>query len=251
MQIQDISLSALKGGRHTLREAVQLEPSGAAGDRKFAVVDLGAGRVLRTVEHPLLVSSTSLLENDVLSIEIDGRTVTGIPAPVGDILTLEYWDREMTMQVVEGPWASPFCQLLGRNVALAQISEPGGVVYGGAITLVTTSSLTALQEQAGISLDARRFRATFTVNTPAAPAYIEDTWNGRELSLGGARLVVGEGIPRCAVIDSDPNTGERGSTLLKTLARSRLSGQDIMFGVYARVTQPGLVRRGDAVTVLA
>lgn len=250
MQIRDIGLSALKGGRHTGRSSVLLEPSGAAGDRTFAVVDLDAGRVLRTVEHPLLVSCEAHWTDGMLSVNIDGHTVTGKPTASGASLTLEYWEREVSMQVVDGPWAPEFSRLLGRNVALAQVDEPGGVVYGGAITIITTSSLRRLAEQSGLALDPRRFRATFTIDTGDAAAYVEDSWAGRELDLGSARVLVGAGIPRCAVIDSDPDTGTRGTNLLKTLASARLSEGDIPFGVYAQAIRPGVVNRADPVMLL-
>lgn len=251
MQIDNIGLSALKGGRHTLRASVQLDLNGAAGDRKFAVVDLDAGRVLRTVEHPLLVRCAAHFGDGTLSVDVAGRTWAGTPTPTGEIRVLEYWEREIAMQVVDGPWAPALGHLLGQNVALAQISEPGGVVYGGAVTLVTTSSLQRLANDEGSAIDPRRFRATFTIDTGDAQAYVEDTWAERQIDLGGARLLVGAGIPRCAVIDGDPDTGARGTSLLKTLARSRLNGQDIPFGVYARVVRPGLVCRGDSVTLSA
>jgi uncharacterized protein YcbX len=282
MQIQQISLSGLKGGRHSLRPSVQLNADGPEGDRLFALIDLKAGRVLRTVENPLLVGCEALWQNGVLAVSTDGSTTTGTPVPTGDILTLEYWEREVMMQVVDGPWALPFSRLLGREVVMARINQPGGVVYGDTVTLVTTSSLRSLAEQlhagqgqaaqghggtvqcdgstekfhgdagqSGTSLDPRRFRATFTVGTGNADAYVEDSWCGRELDLGQARVLVGEGIPRCAVIDSDPDTGARGTKLLKTLAATRLKDGDIPFGVYARVIQPGLVTNGDSAQLLA
>jgi len=297
MQIQQISLSGLKGGRHSLRPSVQLNADGPEGDRLFALIDLKAGRVLRTVENPLLVGCEALWQNGVLAVSIDGSTTTGTPVPTGDMLTLEYWEREVMMQVVDGPWALPFSRLLGREVVMARINQPGGVVYGDTVTLVTTSSLRSLAEQlhaeqlhaeqlhaeqlhagqgqsakghggtvqcdggsekfhddtgrSGTPLDPRRFRATFTVGTGNADAYVEDSWCGRELDLGQARVLVGEGIPRCAVIDSDPDTGARGTKLLKTLAATRLKDGDIPFGVYARVIQPGLVTNGDSAQLLA
>jgi uncharacterized protein YcbX len=55
------------------------------------------------------------------------------------------------------------------------------------------------------------------------------------------------GIPRCAVIDIDPDTGVRGTHLLKTLAGYRLQASDIFFGAYADVMRPGAVSVGDDV----
>jgi uncharacterized protein YcbX len=250
MQIRDIGLSVLKGGRHTTRENVLLEAHGPAEDRLFAVVDLADGRVLKTVEHPLLLTCRARWDDGVLSVDIGGRQVAATPESNGQTLTLDYWGRAVDMHVVGGPWALAFSRLLGKDVALAQINAPGGVVYGDSVTLVTTSSLRRLADEAGTTIDARRFRSTFTLDTGDAAAHVEDSWAGRELDLGSARLLVAGGIPRCAVIDLDPDTGARGTNLLKTLARYRMSGSDIPFGVYAQVIRPGIVGCGDHVQVL-
>ena len=250
MQIRDIGLSALKGGRHTTRENVLLEAYGPVGDRLFAVVDLANGRVLKTVEHPLLPTCQARWDDGVLSVDIGGQLVAAKPESNGQTVTLDYWGRAVGMHVVDGPWARVFSRLLGKDVAVAQVNGPGGVVYGDSVTIVTTSSLRRLADEAATTVDARRFRATFTIDTGDAAAYVEDSWAGRELELGSARLRVGAGIPRCAVIDLEPDTGARGTNLLKTLARYRLSGSDIPFGVYAQVIRPGSVGRGDPVRLL-
>ena len=250
MQIRDIGLSVLKGGRHTTRENVLLEAHGPAEDRLFAVVDLADGRVLKTVEHPLLLTCRAQWDDGVLSVDIGGRQVAATPEFNGQKLTLDYWGRAVDMHVVGGPWALAFSRLLGKDVALAQINAPGGVVYGDSVTIVTTSSLRRLADEAGTTVDSRRFRSTFTLDTGDAAAHVEDSWAGRELDLGSARLLVAGGIPRCAVIDLDPDTGARGTNLLKTLARYRMSGSDIPFGVYAQVIRPGIVGCGDEVRLV-
>lgn len=250
MQIREIGVSALKGGRHTQRENVELASTGPVGDREFAVVDLDAGRVLKTVEHPSLVSCEAHWRDGVLSVQIAGEQFAATPTTDAQRLTLDYWGRPVLMDVLTGPWGAAFSRLLGRNVALARIVAPGRVVYGDPVILATTSSLRRLAHESGTAVDPRRFRSTFTIDTGEADAHIEDSWAGRELEVGGARLRVGAGIPRCAVIDLHPNTGARGTDLLKTLAGYRLEAGEIMFGVYAQVLRPGAVTRGDEVRLL-
>ena len=247
MRIQDIGVTPLKGGRHQPRENLVLAADGPVGDRDFAVVDLHAGTVLKTVEHPLLVSCASTWAGGVLSVEIDGRRIAEKPTLAGEVLELDYWGRATSMQVVDGPWAQEFSRLLGRSVVLTRTAVAGAVVYGDSVTLSTTSSLARLARESGMAVDSRRFRATFTIDTGDADAHVEDSWVGRELELGGARLLVKSGIPRCAVIDVDPDTGARGTNLLKNLAGYRLRSSDIMFGVYAEVVRPGTVSVGDLV----
>jgi len=246
MRIRDIGLSPLKGGRHQPREHILLEADGPVGDRLFAVVDPQSGQILKTVEHPALLTCTARWSGGRLSIRSDGRELTAAPERTGDHLELDYWGRATSMEIIDGPWAAELSRVLGRDVVLTRSVVRGGVVFGNAVTIVTTSSLARLSRQSGIDVDTRRFRATFTIETGDAAAHVEDSWAGRELEIGGARLLVGGGIPRCAVIDLDPDTGARGTSLLKTLAGYRLQANEIMFGVYAEVIRPGAVSIGDA-----
>lgn len=244
--VSEIGVSALKGGRHQPRQQIHLTDSGPEGDREFAVIDLDRGQVLRTVVHPSLLRCEAHVADDVLTLTVDGQRVAAIPHPAPGIVQVDYWGRDAAMQVVAGPWTPLLTRLFPGNIALARTSAPGAVVYGAAVTLTTTSALRRLEDAAGGPVDPRRFRSTFTVDTGAADADVDDSWTGREFSLGAARVRVTGGVPRCAVIDSDPDTGERGTQLLKTLAGYRLAGAEIMFGVYAEVVTPGLVTVGDS-----
>jgi hypothetical protein len=111
------------------------------------------------------------------------------------------------------------------------------VVFADPITLVTTASLEALGER----VESARFRATLVVETHEP--WVEDSWLGRTTRVGDATIRVGGPIPRCAVIDHHPETGEKDARLLKALARTRPTNRagEPMFGVYATVVTPGRV----------
>ena len=249
MQISSLGSSPLKGARHVERESLEFALDGPVGDREFAVVDLANRRVLKTVENPALLACEASWVDGVLSITVDGESFAGVPQPVGDELELDYWGRPAVVRVVEGPWMPRLASLLGRDVALVRAARPGAVVYGDSVTLVTTGSLRRLAAAVGHEVPASRFRATAVVDT-GDESHVEDSWAGRDLVVGGATVRVADGIARCAVIDFEPQTGESGTRLLKTLAGYRLRSGDIDFGVYATVVSPGTVRRGDPVRVL-
>lgn len=183
----------------------------------------------------------------MLSVELPSGMVRGRPGPTGEMLEVDYWGRSATVEVVDGPWAEAYAQHLGYDVVLARPVEPGQVVYGGAVTLVTTSSLHVLSDQAAHPLDSARFRSTFLVDTDGLAPYVEDAWVGREIHVGEARVRVLGNVPRCAVVDLDPITGEREAEVLRAMAAHRRGGDGVSFGVEAVVTVPGRVRKGDQV----
>ncbi len=150
------------------------------------------------------------------------------------------------METVDGPWAEAYSDHIGRDVALARARRPGEVVYGGSVSLVTTSSLGHLAERVGHPVDSARMRATFTLDTDGEPPHVEDGWVGRRLRLGDAEVEVRGVLPRCAVVDLDPADGSARTPVLKALADYRRRAGEVVFGVDAVVTAPGRVAVASA-----
>ncbi|WP_406020298.1 MOSC domain-containing protein [Nocardioides sp. NBC_00850] len=249
LRVVRAGFAPIKGTRHLPYSRVVLDAQGVVGDRGFALVsvdetDPGRGRVLRTVQHPSLVAVRAELAGDRLEVELpDGETASAEPVATGERLTCDYWGREVELELLGGPHAALFSRFLDRPVRLAR-ARRGDVVFAGAVSVVTTASLHDLARQVGQdALDAARFRPNLVVETDEP--YAEDTWLGREIRVGGATLRIGVPIPRCAVIDSHPETGERDIRLLKTLASHRPLNRagEPAFGVFAEVVTPGVVGR--------
>ena len=122
MHISQAGFTAIKGGRHLEHTRLDLSPSGPAGDRVFALVDLERGRVLRTVENPALLGGIARRKDEMLSVELGGRTVEAVPEPSGRGLVLDYWGRPAAVEIVDGPWA-------GRELRLgpARVRVLGGI----------------------------------------------------------------------------------------------------------------------------
>ena len=90
------------------------------------------------------------------------------------------------------------------------------------------------------SVNDERFRSTVVVQTAGLPAFVEQTWIGRRLRMGGVELLVRRQLARCAVIGFEPGTGRvSGPDLLRLLATDRSTASGIVFGVGAEVITPG------------
>ena len=172
----------------------------------------------------------------------DGRSARGVPLGAGERLTGDYWTRPVELELMHGPHSALASAWLGKPVRLARVPR-GAVVFGAPLSMVTTASLRELADRSGhgaLLSEAARFRATIVLDTDEP--FIEETWQGREMTVSGTRLDglrvrIGQPIPRCAVIDLDPVSGARGSRLLKTLAALRPcnAAGEPYFGVYAEV----------------
>lgn len=239
--VRSAGFAPVKGMRHRPVPRLELDERGAVGDRAWCLVDVDARRVLRTVQHPTLMAVVATLDEGSLSLTLpDGSSADGVPEASGETVTCDYWGRSVGLTLTDGPHASLMSHFLGTDVRLAAAPR-GGVVFGDPVTLVGTATLDDLTERLGRPVAAARFRATLVVETDEP--HVEDTWLGAEVGVGGARLRVGVPVPRCAVVDHDPDTGVKDLRLLKALVGSRptnVAGEPVL-GVYAACVRPGVV----------
>jgi len=111
------------------------------------------------------------------------------------------------------------------------------------VSLLNLSSLHDVERVARTPVDARRFRANFLIE--GLPAWAEEHWVGKEVTLGKVRLRVAEPIDRCAATNVNPDTAERDMNIPLLLRRAF---RHIHMGVYAEVLDGGEVAVGDPVT---
>ena len=239
--VRRAGFSPVKGMRHLSLDRVLIDEHGAVGDRAFCVVDPVRARVLRTVQHPSLLSVVARVNDGVLSMAMpSGEVVAAEPKPTGESVACDYWGRSVVLALLDGPHAGVLSDLLGQDVRLAAAPR-GGVVFASPVTIVGTASLRALGDLMRLPVEAARFRATLVVETDEP--WVEDSWLGAEVAVGEAHLRIGGPIPRCAVIDHDPETGVKDMRLLKALVAERPTNTagEPMFGVYAECVRPGVV----------
>lgn len=235
-------------------EQIRLERYGALDNRDFYFVD-GYGRLFAGSKlGPLVqIHAEHDPERNVLSMRFpDGTVVEDSAVADGDALETDFYGRPVKAREVEGPWREALSRYAGRDIRLLRVDRTGDGNDVGTITLVSTASVEELARQGGTGegLDPARFRMTLEIDG-CAP-HEEDGWSGREVRIGGATIRVGEPVPRCVVTTQDPNTGLRDFPTLSVIKRYRgvTPDQELIFGVYADVVEPGLVRVGDSVEPL-
>ncbi len=112
-------------------------------------------------------------------------------------------------------------------------------------SVISTATIRALTEAAGVANDQRRFRMNFVVELGDEP-FAENAWVGKQVTLGGVTLAVHERDRRCNMITLDPETGASTPAVLKRAGELN----DVCAGVYCSVLAPGEVRTGDNVTLV-
>ena len=218
------------------------------GDRRFAVTnghqkqdEALAGRWVKKAFFLQMMKFEELAEfgcdmaGEVMTLSKDGEKILN-----ADLST------EPGIRVVNEFFAARFANRLGRLPQLTRVTE-GAFTDNKApwISLGGTASVDRFGAATGTTPDARRFRLNIMLetNTP----FEEASLVGTEVKLGEAVLRVEAPVGRCAAIDVDPATAVRGPHYLPLMQRK--FGHTNL-GIFAKVTQGGLIRTGDRLTRL-
>ena len=115
------------------------------------------------------------------------------------------------------------------------------------LSLFSIQTTRRLEEESGVAIDKRCFRANVYLDLPSCDAFAEDEFVGRNLRIGSRAVVaVVKRDGRCMMITLDPETAEKTPAILKTVAQAHGG----MAGVYGAVLVDGILRKGDPVELL-
>jgi uncharacterized protein YcbX len=250
-----LSITPVKSMALQHPEQLRLERLGVPENRRFYVADR-AGRLLDSVACGRLmgIRPTYDPQAERLTLEFPGgATVEGEVDELGEPVETNFWGRPVDGHEVPGPWTDALSDHVGFRVRLVRTDRPGDGVDSHAASLFSSASAEELDRHAGTTdrpLDRRRWR--MLVEVAGCRPHEEDDWTGRRVRLGGAVIEVVRPDPRCRVTTLDPDTGQKEFDTLRVLARYRRTvlGQDLPFGVYADVAEPGAIAVGDPVEPL-
>ena len=125
------------------------------------------------------------------------------------------------------------------------IKQNRGVFDTFPLSLITTQTIDRLGEMVGAQLDVQRFRPNILVEAAEQAPFLEDSWMGCVLRIGGMRMRVDKRDGRCVVITIDPASSERDPAILRAVARDRQG----CLGIYGSTVQPGRAAVNDLVLI--
>lgn len=247
MNVARINITPVKGLGLLHPDEVELTERGVEENRRYYLIE--GWRLFNGKDHGPLVQIEPHADNGALTLRFpDGREVSG-EVELGQSVSTNFWGRRVTGRLVHGPWSDALSDYASRSLLLVRADEVGAGCDVHVGTMLARASCERLGRELGAEVDGRRFRMLLELEGPGA--HEEDAW-GR-VRVGDAVVRVAGPVPRCAVTTQDPDTGIR---TLDTLAgikayRGLRDGNQIDFGVYFDVVEPGRVRVGDAVEPLS
>ncbi len=149
-------------------------------------------------------------------------------------------------------WEDPdlpdaLAQDLDRPVALRR-DVAGQQDLERSVLVTTQATLEAVAAELGYDegLDLRRMRTNVHVDFgDTVPAFAEEEWEGRHVTIGGVEFVLLHPCVRCVIPTRDPDTGVKDPKILRHLTREHGG----LFGMNARPPHAGRLQLGDAVGV--
>ncbi len=249
IRVQRMYISPVKSLRLTPVDRAFLDKPGIAGDRAFFIIDAQGAPFTQRVFGPMVqIQAAYDVTSERLELAFpDGSTVAGVPEPADAIDASFFGVRDVAGRVVEGDWNEALSAFAGQELRLVKADAAGTSFDAFPISMCSSASLEALAQAAETdSVDGRRFRQNIYLE--GAAAHEEDTWLEGEVRVGAALLRVRMRDPRCAVTTQSPDTGEVDMDTLKIIPSYR-TGQpeQVNFGVYCTVAEPGEVSLGDEV----
>jgi len=260
MRVAALFVYPVKSCRGIRLSEADVAERGFAFDRRWMVVDAEGSFLtqrelasLARVKTELLPSTLRVSASDTDALEIP------LALSAGPRVRARVWG--FSGEAIEYPPAAAWLRsVLGLPARLVYMPDdvqrpvspararPADIVSfadGYPMLLVSQASLDELNGRLPVPVSVERFRPNLVVE--GARPYAEDDW--RRLVAGGVPFRVAKPCDRCAVVNVDPETGERETEPLRTLATYRKHGEKVFFGVNLVHEGCGTIRVGDGVAL--
>lgn len=249
--------------------------NGILGDRSYALLDLETNKIVSAKnpkKWPEIFSfharyiEVPTLENIIPPVWItlpDGNIIRSDQADAEQLLslvlkrTISLSNKAEQHASLEQYWP----EFEGKNTeisneAISGAADEGSFFDYASLHILTTASLTKLQQLYPEGhLEARRFRPNLIIATPPEQTgFVENDWVGKTLSIGDVKLLITDPCPRCVMPTLAQGDLAKDAKILRTIAENTVH---VPFadkalpsvGVYAKVIQTGVIRRGSIVII--
>jgi len=228
--------------------------TGVMGDRLYAISSSGAPpefpwHTNREHEEFVLFSASYKNHETTLkpaAMEAALKEALNPPYPLADAFALEIKTPEGVTLDIDDPTFLASLRDKSEGELTLHFTQKNAVDCRP-LSLFSHQTLAQLEQETGLDLDKRRFRANFYVDWDSAEGFYENELVNRRLKVGEhLEIMVRELDPRCKSITIDPDTAETQPRILKHIARKHNG----FAGVYAAVLTEGTVKPGDEICLL-
>lgn len=264
IEVSGLFVYPVKSCKGIALETASFDRKGIVHDRAWGIVD-SEGKVLTQRDLPSMALIEPTPEEKGLAFRAPGMAPILIPEPAGKAdcaVNATVWSDQCQALDYGDEAAKWLSEYLKKPVRLAKIADqekrPVGKkgkdytestvnfqdVYP--LLIISEESLEKLNSELEVPISMNRFRPNIVVR--GVEAYGEDKW--RQIIIGKLRVDVVEPCARCVVTTIDQESARKGPEPLRTLAKTRLSGNKTLFGQNAIHLNLENISMGDRVKVL-
>ncbi|WAC10071.1 MOSC domain-containing protein [Dyadobacter pollutisoli] len=239
------------------------EERGLQYDRRWMIID----------ENDVFITQRVFTKMALIDVELlsDGLRISYRPEPKNPVIvpykpvsskpvTVTVWDdvvEAVTVCEEADAWLS---STLNQNLRLVMMPDSSfrkadtkyakheeNVSFADAFPylIISQASLDDLNSRLAEPISMRRFRPNFVVT--GTEAFAEDQW--KNVMIGDLNFEIVKPCARCVLTTINPETAEKGSEPLKTLASYRRVNNKVMFGQNMVVKDIGTIKEGDQLVV--
>lgn len=238
-------------------------PRGLTHDRRWMVVEPN-GKFVTGRQSPALVQVSALPIESGLRLSAPGLPIMDVATPDGsERRRATVWGSTVDAADAGDAAAAWFSAVLQREVRLvyadALMRRPLDARYAAAgdetafadgypLLLLSQAACVELSARVGRFMDPRRFRPNLLIDGVAVHA--EDSW--KRIRIGTVEFDVVKPCVRCVFTTVDPDSAQADSAgePLTTLKSYRRSASGITFGQNLIPRGSGVLRVGDALTII-
>jgi uncharacterized protein YcbX len=240
------------------------EERGLQYDRRWMIIDDENIFITQRAYQKMALIDVALLDEGLkIFLRADPGDFVLVPyKPVTALpVTVKVWDDTAGALTVSDDADAWLSRQLGLNLRLvvmpdsterkadpryAQHNENVSFADGFPYLVISQASLDDLNARLAEPIEMRRFRPNFVVS--GTEPFAEDQW--KRITIGDLRFEVVKPCARCVLTTINPETAEKGTEPLKTLATYRRNGNKILFGQNVTVRDFGELKVGDRLTIL-
>jgi len=262
MHIDSLFIYPIKSLGGILLQSANLLERGFEYDRRWMLVDAN-GVFLTQREFPILaLFSTQIGVNHILvKSKLSGDKVSVPLIPEGkEEIMVTVWDDKVPAVEVSLEVSTWFSNEIGKAIRLvympdnserlidanyANNSEIVSFADGYPVLVANTTSLYELNSRLNQSVTIDRFRPNIVV--AGERPFEEDDW--KSITIGTIQLSLVKKCARCVMVNINPNTAEKETSVLSVLASFRKKNNSVFFGINGFAKVGGIINVGDKVEI--
>ena len=263
--VEEIIYYPVKSCAGTSLETAEFDDRGIIHDRGWVIVNEKGVAITQREAKELALVKPEVETNGKVQLKLSAPGMSSIVIPEvdqasdsNDEITCQIW-KDSVCGVDQGAPASKWLSdYMGRPARLIRMAKETkrivaktedkvvGFADGYPVLIISSASLEELNRSLEKPIKMNRFRPNIVIS--GCEPYAEDAW--RQIKIGDLLLDVVKPCARCVVTTIEQETATKEREPLKTLSRTRLKDNQVLFGQNAIHLNSSKISVGDQLKVL-